>query len=114
MAAIMRRRLARCNRPSGAWTGARTNPAARDAAMASGAAGTAGSGGRELRAGHPRAALRRVLAGHAGGDLRDRPEACRRDALAALLAEPVVAGAQALERLREPVGPLHQQAPHRE
>src|SRR5512138_45276 len=63
---------------------------------------------------HAGPALLRVLAADARRDLRDDPESGRADRLAAGLAHPVLAGPQAVERLREPVGPLHEETSHRE
>src|SRR5206468_56164 len=62
----------------------------------------------------PTRALQSVLAAHAGGHLGHGQEPLGRDGLLALLAEPVLAGAQALERLGQLVGALHEKAPHRE
>src|SRR6202040_2884445 len=61
-------------------------------------------------AGAARPPLLGILADHAGRDLRDRPETAGRDRLPADLAGSVVAEAEAVQRLREPVGPLDQAA----
>src|SRR5690242_661247 len=69
---------------------------------------------RELLRCHPRPPLFRVLAADARRDLGDGPEAGRPDRLAAGLAHPVLAGPEAVERRREPIGPLDEETPHRE
>src|SRR4029077_2082781 len=51
-----------------------------------------------------------ILAGHAGRDLRDRPEAAGRDRLSADLTGPVLDEAEAVQRLRESVRPVDQAA----
>src|SRR5262249_38735966 len=59
-------------------------------------------------------ALQTVLTAHARGHLGHRAEPGRRDGLPALLADSVVAIAQTLQRLAEPLCALHEKAPCRE
>src|SRR5512137_235263 len=87
---------------------------ARRRKEAPGAAADAVSAVRQLLRRHAGPPLLRVLAGDARRDLRDGPEAGRADRLTADLADPVLAGPETLERLREAIGPLDQETPHRE
>src|SRR5579864_8913837 len=78
------------------------------------AARPTGSAVRQLLRRRPRPPLFRVLAADARRDLGDGPEAGRADRLAAGFAHPVLAGPEAVERGREPIGPLDEETPHRE
>src|SRR6266853_1405794 len=80
---------------------------------AAGARAAASAVRQDLR-GQAGPALLRVLAGDAGRDLGNGPEAGRGDGLAARLADPVLAGPEALQRLGEAIGPVDEETPHRE
>src|SRR5712671_3848935 len=88
----------------------------REVRGASGRAGTraAASAVRQDLRRQAGPALLRVLAGDAGRDLGNGPEASRGDGLAARLADPVLAGPEALQRLGEAIGPVDEETPHRE
>src|SRR5258708_7174055 len=79
---------------------------------AAGARAAASAVRQDLR-GQAGPALLRVLAGDAGRDLGNGPEAGRGDGLAARLADPVLAGPEALQRLGEAIGPLDEETPPR-
>src|SRR5260370_22964203 len=101
----------------------------RDVRRASGRAGTSNPRAGPKEAAGARAAASAVrqdlrgqagtehlrdLAGDAGRDLGNGPEAGRGDGLAARLADPVLAGPEALQRLGEAICPVDEETPHRE